>query len=587
MSMSVKKSWGVLTRTKTISENNDKDNLKRILNLFDLTAIGVGATLGCGVYVLAGAVAKSIAGPAVVLSFMVAAVVSAFSGLCYAEFAGRVPQAGSAYIYSYVTVGEFPAFIIGWNLIIEYIIGTAAVAKAMCNYVDSLLGYPQEQIMTEYFPIHVSFLANYPDIASFIAVILVTSLLAWGVQESTILNSIFTTINILTVILVIVSGFFQVNFSYWSIPKNSIPETINGGNGGFLPFGWTGVAAGSAKCFYAFIGFDSIATTGEETKNPKKTIPLAIMTSLFIVSVAYCGVATVLTLMLPYYSQDSKAPLPHLYDLLNMQLIKYLVSGGALFALSASLLSAMFPLPRILYAMSKDGLLFNFLSKVNPTTKTPIIATIISGVFSGTLATIFNLDQLIDMASIGTLQAYTIVCISILILHYNDDTLSNENYIFRTKKNITSKLFHLSYLKTTNSDTQYVSRILIAIFCFSSLVFGFSLSKFENSSNENITYGLCTISALILVITLMMLSALPKVKEDLSFKTPLVPLIPCLSIVWNTYFMMILDYKTWVRFIFWLIFGLITYFCYSINHSTENNKELLKDNREVKNKTTI
>ncbi|XP_050544202.1 high affinity cationic amino acid transporter 1-like isoform X3 [Daktulosphaira vitifoliae] len=540
MSMSVKKSkykfqWGVLTRTKTISENNDKDNLKRILNLFDLTAIGVGATLGCGVYVLAGAVAKSIAGPAVVLSFMVAAVVSAFSGLCYAEFAGRVPQAGSAYIYSYVTVGEFPAFIIGWNLIIEYII----------------------------------------------------ALLAWGVQESTILNSIFTTINILTVILVIVSGFFQVNFSYWSIPKNSIPETINGGNGGFLPFGWTGVAAGSAKCFYAFIGFDSIATTGEETKNPKKTIPLAIMTSLFIVSVAYCGVATVLTLMLPYYSQDSKAPLPHLYDLLNMQLIKYLVSGGALFALSASLLSAMFPLPRILYAMSKDGLLFNFLSKVNPTTKTPIIATIISGVFSGTLATIFNLDQLIDMASIGTLQAYTIVCISILILHYNDDTLSNENYIFRTKKNITSKLFHLSYLKTTNSDTQYVSRILIAIFCFSSLVFGFSLSKFENSSNENITYGLCTISALILVITLMMLSALPKVKEDLSFKTPLVPLIPCLSIVWNTYFMMILDYKTWVRFIFWLIFGLITYFCYSINHSTENNKELLKDNREVKNKTTI
>ncbi|KAL5240260.1 hypothetical protein ACI65C_007670 [Semiaphis heraclei] len=407
--------WALTRKKSDLDEPNEK-KLNRVLTFFDLTALGTGCTLGSGVYILAGAVAKSIAGPAVVLSFVIAAVVSAFSGLCYAELAGRVPKAGSAYIYSYVAVGEFTAFIIGWNLIVEYLIGTAATAKAMSNYCDSLLGNPQKRYMTEYFPIHVGFLGNYPDLASFFVIVIIALLVAWGVRESSITNNIFTALNLLTVCTVIVTGCYKANLSNWSIPKSEIPPEVKGGEGGFLPFGWVGVATGAAKCFYGFIGFDSIAMTGEETINPKRDIPLAIVASLFLSTIAYCGVAIVLTLMWPYFLVDADAPLPVLYENLDMPTIKIIVSGGAIFALCTSLLGTLFPLPRILYAMANDGLLFKFLSNINATTMTPLISTIICGLFAGTLAAVFNLEQLIDMASIGTLQAYTIVCICVLIL---------------------------------------------------------------------------------------------------------------------------------------------------------------------------
>ncbi|XP_015372124.1 PREDICTED: high affinity cationic amino acid transporter 1-like [Diuraphis noxia] len=564
-----------LTRKKTDSDEPSKEKLNRVLTFFDLTALGTGSTLGCGVYVLAGAVAKSIAGPAVVLSFAIAAVVSAFSGLCYAEFAGRVPKAGSAYIYSYVAVGEFTAFVIGWNLLIEHLIGTASVAKAMSNYCDSLLGNPQRKYMTEYFPLHIGFLADYPDLASFVVIVVIALLVAWGVRESSFTNNIFTALNLITVCTVIITGFYKANYSNWSIPKSEIPPEANGGEGGFLPFGWVGVAAGAAKCFYGFIGFDSIATTGEETKNPKRDIPLAIVASLFLSTVAYCGVATVLTLMWPYYSQDPDAPLPALYENLDMPTIKIIVSGGAIFALCTSLLGAIFPLPRILYAMASDGLLFKFLSNINATTKTPLISTIICGVFAGSLAAVFNLEQLIDMASIGTLQAYTIVCICVLILRYTDNSPSIQDNTIKSKRITVFTWLNLSNAKVPNSDTQYVSRALIFIFSVCTFVFGISLASMEShlGNTRNVLMIINVISLLVLLITLFMLARLPMAVEDLSFKVPLVPIIPCLSIVLNVYLMMELEYKTWIRFIVWLICGLLIYLFYGIGHSLEGNKQ--------------
>ncbi|XP_025416766.1 high affinity cationic amino acid transporter 1-like [Sipha flava] len=566
-----------LTRKKTESEDTGKEKLKRVLTFFDLTALGTGATLGCGVYVLAGAVAKSIAGPAVVLSFAIAAVVSGFSGLCYAEFAGRVPKAGSAYIYSYVAVGEFTAFVIGWNLLIEHLIGTASVAKAMSNYCDALLGSPQKTFMLEHFPMHVSFLATYPDFASFVVIFFISLLVAWGVRESSITNNIFTSLNLITVCTVIITGFYKANFANWSIPKSEIPPEAKGGEGGFLPFGWVGVAAGAAKCFYGFIGFDSIATTGEETKNPKRDIPLAIVASLFLSTIAYCGIATVLTLMWPYYSQDPEAPLPALYENLGMPTIKIIVSGGAIFALCTSLLGAIFPLPRILYAMASDGLIFHFLANINATTKTPLISTVLCGIFAGSLATVFNLEQLIDMASIGTLQAYTIVCICVLILRYSDNSpQSIQGPVTLKSKTITAHTWlNLSNTKVTNTDTQYVSRVLIAIFSAFSFVFGISLANMEShyGATKNMFMIINVISLLVLLITLLMLSRLPTAVEDLSFKVPLVPLIPCLSIVLNVYLMMELEYKTWIRFIVWLICGLMIYLFYGIKHSVEGKKQ--------------
>ncbi|XP_050433622.1 high affinity cationic amino acid transporter 1-like [Adelges cooleyi] len=576
---SKKKLTWALTRKKTDEEEQGVDKLKRVLTFVDLTALSTGATLGCGVYVLAGAVAKSIAGPAVVLSFAIAAVVSAFSGLCYAEFAGRVPKAGSAYIYSYVAVGEFTAFVIGWNLLIEHLIGAAAVAKSMSNYVDSLLGSPQQKYMTEHFPIHVSFLASYPDAASFVVIMTITLLVAWGVRESTSTNNIFTILNLSTVTVVIVTGFLKANYSNWAIPKSEIPSNMDGGEGGFLPFGWAGVAAGAAKCFYGFIGFDSIATTGEETKNPKRDIPLAIIASLFISTIAYCGVATVLTLMWPYYDQDENAPLPQLYQNLEMPTVKFIVSTGAIFALCTSLLGCIFPIPRILYSMSDDGLLFKFLSKINSTTKTPLISTLLCGAFSGSLAVFFNLAQLIDMASIGTLQAYTIVSICVLVLRYSDNKPLNEKCIVKSNKNQTHKWFNLSNTKTPNSDTQYVSRALILIFSLASVVFGVSLANVErhHDTSRSTLLTLCYISFFIMVVTTYMLFRLPQAEENLSFKVPFVPIIPCLSVILNVYLMMELDYKTWIRFIVWLLCGLMIYLFYGINHSLEGKKQTKTD----------
>ncbi|XP_060870377.1 cationic amino acid transporter 2-like isoform X2 [Metopolophium dirhodum] len=557
-----------LTRKK--ADVPSKEKINQVLTLFDLIALGTG----WGVYVLVGAVANSIAGPSAVLSFVITAVVSAFSGLFYAELAGRVPKARSAYIYSYVAVGEFIAFVIGWIQIIEYLIGTASSAKAMTNYCDSLLGNPQKRYMTEYFPIHISFLGSYPDFASFVVIVIIALLVAWGVRESSFTNNIFTALNLITVGIVIVTGFYKADYSNWSIPKSEIPSDAKGGEGGFLPFGWVGVTAGAAKCFYGFIGFDSIAMTGEEAKNPKRDIPLAIVASLFLSTIAYCGVASVLTLMCPYYLQDADAPFLVLYGNLDMPTIKIIVTGGAIFALCTSILGTLFPLPCILYAMASDGLLFKFLSNINATTKTPLISTVVCGLFAGTLAAVFNLDQLVDMASIGTLQAYTIVCICVLILRYTDNSPSNQDDTTKSKGITVFTWLNWSNAKVPNFDTQYVSRALIFIYSVCAFVFGLSLANMKShyGNTKNVLMIINIISILVLLVTLFMLSRLPTAVEDLSFKVPLVPIIPCLSIVLNVYLMMELEYKTWISFTVLLICGLLIYLFYGIGHSLEGNK---------------
>lgn len=199
--------WRALTRVKTTDGAMDGDTkLARVLNLFDLTALGVGSTLGLGVYVLAGSVAHDQAGPAVTISFLIAAVASSFAGICYAEFAARVPKAGSAYVYSYVTIGEFVAFTIGWNLILEYVIGTASVARGLSGYLDFLLDNKMSEALKEAIPITADFLGDYPDFLSFGMVLLLTCLLAFGVKESSFLNNIFTCVNLVTIVVVLIAG---------------------------------------------------------------------------------------------------------------------------------------------------------------------------------------------------------------------------------------------------------------------------------------------------------------------------------------------------------------------------------------------
>lgn len=363
--------WMALTRKKRNEDDGSDSKLARVLSLLDLTGLGVGSTLGLGVYVLAGSVAYEQAGPAVVISFLVAAVASAIAALCYAEFAARVPKAGSAYIYSYVSIGEFAAFSIGWNLILEYVIGTSSVARGMSGYIDALIDNKMSNALRDAMGMNVDFLSDYPDFFSFVVVLILAALLAYGVKESTLMNNIFTGVNLCVIAIVLVAGGMNSDSANWNIKPEDIPEGINGGSGGFAPYGFAGIMAGAAKCFYGFVGFDCIATTGEEAKNPSRNIPLAIVISLIIIFLAYFGISTVLTMALPYYLQNPEAPFPHLFDQLEWYEIKWIVSIGAIFALCTSLLGAMFPLPRVLYAMSSDGIIFKKLRTVHPKTQTP------------------------------------------------------------------------------------------------------------------------------------------------------------------------------------------------------------------------
>ncbi|KAE9526865.1 hypothetical protein AGLY_013513 [Aphis glycines] len=646
--------YQVLFRRKDEDElQPDKKKLARVLDLMDLTALGVGSTLGVGVYVLAGNVARIEAGPAVLLSFVLAAFASAFAGLCYAEFAARVPRAGSAYVYSYVGVGEFVAFVIGWNLILEYVIGTASVAKALSNYIDALLGYPVKITMTYHFPMNVSFMAAYPDVSSFSLVILLSLILAWGVRESTMINNVFTVVNLFTVVTVVVTGLFKVNLYNWSIPKQDLPKNVNGGEGGFMPFGWAGVTAGAAKCFYGFIGFDSVATTGEEAKNPKRDIPLAIILSLTIITFAYCCISSVLTLMWPYYDQDIDAPFPFVYDHLGWTTLKLIVSSGAIFAMFASLLASMFSMPRILMAMAEDGLMFSMFSIIHPKFKTPLLATLLSGLFAGIVTALLNLDQLMNMMSIGTLLAYTIVCICVLMLRYKTDSDVDESENEQSKDeletsgfvNAVVKYLNLSNNNKADKDTQRVATTLIISFstfrnriaqllvvvndfvkclitsfvllivCTSAL-FSFITVQSEciatvhqlcdkNDSNgttfkpgcvnvtsneyECVGNSIATYTSAILAIGLLLLLLLltrqPQSNKKLSFKVPLVPLIPCISILTNIYLMMKLDIITWIRFIIWLLIGLCIYALYGMNNSTEGLKRRVELKKSRSNST--
>ena len=411
--------FSLVFRRKKINPKSTtaKQNLSKCLSTAQLIHLGVGATLGAGTYVVTGQVAANIAGPAVVISFTIAAMTSILSGLCYAEFGSRVPQTtGSAYTYSYVTVGEIWAFFIGWNLILEYMIGTAADAAALSGSFDYAIGfYVRNWTLENIGPFQTPYLGDYPDILSFVFTIIVTIVLAFGVRESARFTVTFNILNILVIIFIIVTGLFYIDPENWTRGK------------GFFPYGASGVLSGAATCFYAFVGFDIIATTGEEAKNPSKSIPIAIVASLLIIFTCYFGVSIVITMIVPYDQLDRLSPIPAAFSQRGLGWAHYIISIGAICGLSSSLLGNLFPLPRIIYAMANDGLLFKMFTKINEKSEVPVNATIYPGIMTAIFAFLFDLEELVEMMSIGTLLAYTLVSLCVLILRYQPDEYYGEN----------------------------------------------------------------------------------------------------------------------------------------------------------------
>ncbi|CAH8501079.1 unnamed protein product [Schistosoma intercalatum] len=617
-----------LNRKKVIGKRESpKVELRRCLTIFDLTALGVGTTLGAGVYILVGDVAKFTAGPGVIISFLIAAVASVLSGLCYAEFGARVPQSGSAYVYSYITVGEIMAFTIGWNLILEYVIGIASVARAWSSNFDGILNGQIEEFFKKHLALNLPGLAEYVDPLAVGLIILMTILLSIGVRESAMINNVFTIVNLCVIIFVVVTGLIYANIDNWKvIPENVlINNTVKRtdlGNGGFFPFGLNGVLSGAGTCFFAFVGFDIIATTGEEVRNPQTAIPISIIGCLLICFLAYGLISATLTLMVPYYSISSVAALPLAFSRHGLQWAKYIISTGALCALTTSLLGSMFPLPRILYAMATDGLLFGFLNRINSKVKTPLLGTIVSGVIGCIMTAVFSLQDLVDMMSIGTLLAYTLVSVSVLLLRgqqmsigycigdtkdYTEVLMDDESWpadklplsdlstdLKQTNNSPLPDNIHLdisTYFRRCfkrelgqdkpSQTTELIYKInsyLLLCFIFLGNLGILLLDKLPEEVTKNmiVTIPIWTFVGLMILISIIICSALarqPENKTPVAFKVPGVPWIPAISIFINVYLMVKLSGATWIRFLVWMIIGFTIYFGYGYWHSKERKRK--------------
>ena len=399
--------WG---RRKTVEEcvastEETGYTLRRELNALDVTVLGVGVIIGAGIFVLTGNAAATEAGPAIVLSFVLAGLVCVFAALCYAEFAAMVPVAGSAYTFSYATLGELVAFVIGWDLTLEFTVGASAVAVGWSAYLNSTL----DQIFGFTLPAAISGppsaeggAINLPAIA---IVAIVAFLLVRGVRITAKANIAITAGIIATLLLVIVVGGTEVNADNWSP---------------FTPFGWDGIVGGAAVVFFAYIGFDIVATTAEETRNPQRDMPIGILSSLAIVTVLYFLVAGVITGMRPYQDLGSAAPVADAFEVLDRPWATAVVYAGALMALTNTVLILMLGQTRVGFAMARDRLLPPALGKTHDRYGTPARFTITIAVLVSLLAGFTGIDTLADLVNIGTLFAFILVAIGVVLLRDAD-----------------------------------------------------------------------------------------------------------------------------------------------------------------------
>jgi len=376
------------------------DGLKRVLGALDLTLLGIGAIIGAGIFVLTG-VGASYAGPGLVLSFVMAGFACAMAALCYAEFAAMIPIAGSAYSYSYATMGELIAWIIGWDLVLEYAVAAAAVAAGWSHYLTVILAGVGIHLPAALIHSPGTAPGAIINLPALLIVLVVSAVLYVGVQESARVNSMIVSIKLFAVLLVVVVGVFFVRPANWSP---------------FLPLGLGGVLRGAAYIFFAYIGFDAVSTAAEEVVEPNRALPIGILASLGVCTVLYIAVAAVLTGMVPMAKIDIEAPLAAAFVTRGLNFVAGVISLGAVAGLTSVLLVLLLGQSRIFYAISRDGLLPPAFSRVHPRYMTPSIPTIMTGVAVALTAGLLPIKVIAELTNIGTLFAFVLVCLGVWIL---------------------------------------------------------------------------------------------------------------------------------------------------------------------------
>ncbi len=414
-----------------LEEMKGEHRLRRVLGPMQLTALGVGAIIGTGIFVLTGQAAHDKAGPALILSLAVAGITCGFAALCYAEFAAMVPVAGSAYTYAYATLGELLAWIIGWDLILEYAVSAAAVAHGASKYFQDLIGIfglrlPEAltDAPIDYNPAlgRLVGTGSVLDLSALIIVSVVTLVLILGIRESASLNAAMVALKVGIVLFVIAVGAFYVDPANW---RPFAPYGMTGINF----FGWTvagrsdaggqplGMLAGAGIIFFSYIGFDSVSTHAEEARNPRRDVPIGILTSLVVCTVLYMAVGAVLTGMVPYDRIDINAPISNAFKRVGLTWAQFLVSLGAMAGITSVVLVTMLSQARILLAMARDGLLPpGLFGAIHARFRTPWKSTLVTGAFVASLSAVLPLRVLTGLINIGTLLAFVIVCAAVLIM---------------------------------------------------------------------------------------------------------------------------------------------------------------------------
>ncbi|CAD7672114.1 unnamed protein product [Nyctereutes procyonoides] len=563
----------------------------RSMSTLDLVALGVGQTMGIGVYFLLAEVASSQAGPATVICFLVAGLTSLLAALCYAEFSARVPHSGSAYLYCFVTVGELWAFITGWNLILYFFIDTVVVIQAWTLIFDYLIRNQISESISEHIP---QVLTDNLVYFTFVLGFFLLEFQRVAYHKFFIVFKLFTLVKLLVLSFVIISGFVKGDLHNWNLTEEDyIKAGLNDtsilgslGSGGFMPFGFQGILRGAATCFYAFIGFSVLVTRVKESHNPERSIPMGIVISLLTCFLVYFGVSAALTLMVPYYQLRPGSTLPEAFLHIGWDLAYYVVAVVIFCNIFINMYwNFTFPIRFVIHMMAKDGLLFPVLARVITGTKTHVVSSIFIYVIAVIILFFFEFTDLLDLRTIATLLSYSLVAFCVLIIRYQPERRNKENEAEEQEENEgneaevqeerlpAAEKLTLQGLFFPGSPTPTPLSGRVVYVCSSLLVLllivlCLVLAQWPGWLSGD--PGWITVVVLLLVLITGITGIIwrqPQNSTALHFKVPGLPLLPLLSIFLNVCLMMQMTAGTWARYGAWMLTGFVIYFAYGIQHS--------------------